>query len=71
MSDLTKEELHAIELFVDMYGSRWKRELRKLWESGSSYGRTEAVLYSLRNTKGPSWLSGFSYAKAKAKEATA
>ena len=67
--DLTETEMQAVEYFVDMYGSRWKRELRKLWDSGTSYGKTDAVLYSLRNAKGPTWLSNFSYAKAKAKQA--
>lgn len=62
---MTREEWDALNYWVAIHGNGWKRELRKLWDSGCC-SSSEQVLYSLRNTKGPTWLSGFSYAKAKA-----
>lgn len=49
------DQLAALQQYAAIYGRRWKSELGDLWQSG----RANAVLQSVRNEFGPSWLASF------------
>ena len=60
---LTPTQQTALAAFIANHSPRtWKANLRKAWERSGGYGVTPdcvAVLQSMRNTLGPTWLSTY------------
>lgn len=60
MSRLTEEQLAALANFQQLYGQRWRRELKKAWDTSTEHCFPQgAVLRQLRNSFGPAWLSAY------------
>lgn len=53
------DQLAALQQYATIHGRRWKSDLGDLWQSG----RANAVLQSVRNEFGPSWLESFKLPK--------
>ena len=69
---LTEPEMRALRMFVLANGRTWKSKLNLWWQGGVvphvQYAHTAAdidedmrLLYCLRNTHGPTWLSKLRY----------
>lgn len=58
---LTAEEVNALRLFAALNGRYWKAALRAIWETTNrrNWDDAETILYRLRNSHGPAWLSRF------------
>lgn len=71
--ELTPDELDALKAFAKEKGRRWKSELAevywpnaRVWEewSGMQCSKDKGyLLHGLRNSHGPSWVSGFKLPK--------
>ena len=61
---LTAEQIQALANFAKANGRNWKQALRDAWMAGGYDATTgsyiDGPLQNLRNTFGPSWLTGFS-----------
>jgi hypothetical protein len=56
MIPLTPAETRALAVWRIKHGRQWKAPLRALWERANPRTEEESILYTLRNTHGPSWL---------------
>lgn len=66
---LTPDELAELTAWAAVEGRRWKDTLqRESWWRGiparDKHGKEYPLLYGLRNTHGPSWLTAFRLPKA-------
>lgn len=61
-STLTSTQLNALRVYAQEHGRRWKSELNKAWMTGVYDSQDHsAVLQSIRNQFGPSWLTRFRF----------
>lgn len=56
LSDLTNEELHALQRFANKYAGFWKLALTKGWEIGLGTERNAELLYRVREKPGMDWV---------------
>lgn len=57
---ITPAQTAALIWFAEKHGRNWKRALRQMWMHGSHMSSESAIiLYTLRNTHGPSWLASY------------
>jgi len=59
MIPLTSEQLQALQRFAQHHGRSWKERVRTLWSQSNPRTDDEAIVYALRNTHGPRWLTRF------------
>lgn len=65
-NELSQAESTALETALNTWGRAWKERLRAAWLTGHYDripGDEAATLQRLRNTRGPRWLSRFSFTK--------
>jgi hypothetical protein len=55
---LTDEQYRALQDYAAKHGSRWKAMLMDSWQRGGDHG---PLLQQVRNTFGPSWITGFRF----------
>lgn len=67
---LTDEQLQALRRFAQRNGRRWKERARAIWDHANPQTDDETIVYALRNTHGPSWLTRFTFPSAGVNEAT-
>lgn len=55
----------ALERFAEKHGKHWKRDLRRIWETGTEMSHEDGYyLRAVRNTLGPSGLAAFRFDRA-------
>ena len=64
LRELTPEEVEALTLFAALHGRVWKQKLRDWWMKGPVVtNEQERLVYSLRNSHGPTWLGNYKLPK--------